>query len=58
MSDEDALISRLVGEADKVIICKEVPAVDFYEVMEIDGKMVVYFGTEESFAKWKREQAQ
>jgi hypothetical protein len=48
------LYRSLMSKADEVVIAHTVPAIDFYEEMEIDGRKIVYFGTEESWQKWKR----
>jgi hypothetical protein len=42
----------------KIIIAKNVEFVNFYEVLEADGERVLYFGTEESFRKWKQRDVQ
>jgi hypothetical protein len=54
--DEDML--RLAESHDVVIICEDCDEIDFYESFEEDAQKVLYLGTSESFAKWKRTRLQ
>jgi len=48
---------EIARRADEVIIAKEVTVVNFYEEWVRDGKRIVYFGTKESYEKWKCDAA-
>ena len=54
---ELAAYRTILKGADEVIIAHHVPLVDFDKQFKRDGKLVVYFGTKESFEEWRIKNA-